>query len=563
MTVTWFQAYDFNLSFALDVSMASAAVSVLVSGISLIAQVYGLGSMEMDYALARFYALMGFFEGAISGIALSDSLFLSYALLEMLTLSTYLLVGFWYVQPLVVAAARDAFWTKRVGDLFLLMGVVALSAITDSLNFSDLKVWAASPETRAYFASNPQVATLLGLALIAGPTGKCAQVPLHLWIDEAMEGPNPASILRNSVVVGAGAYVLIKLQPVLALSPVVDGALVAIGSITAIGASLVAVAQIDAKRALCHSTSAYLGLVFIAVGLQQPDIAMGLLLSHGLAKSLLFMSLGSVMMTIFTKDLTEMGGLWSRMPVTMLAFVVGTLGLVAFVPLGGFGVLLQWQEAFWDKHYWAVIVALLVNAITAFGLMRVFSLMFLGYTKPKTRRSPEVSWQVALPMVSLLVVVLHTPLMLPQWNPVRHLWLAVDTPAIMSLVGSSLAGFGLGIWIYIKQNYAVGSTVPLPPPVTRTIWQGVQRFVADDLEVRALYKWTVVLVVRRGSDFLSWVDRHLVDGVVNFFGFASIFSGESLKYTSSGRSQQYILTILVGVLVVALLSFYFAEAAIN
>jgi NAD(P)H-quinone oxidoreductase subunit 5 len=276
----WFQAFDLNLACSFDISTISVGASVMIAVMSLISQVYGLGSLETDWAIARFCALIGFFEAAITGIAFSDSLFFSYALLEMLTLSTYLLVGFWYAQPLVVTAARDAFWTKRVGDLFLLMAVVTLSNLTDSLNFSDLKTWADAPQTIAYFAEHQQFGTLLGLALIAGPLGKCAQFPLHLWLDEAMEGPNPASILRNSVVVGAGAYVLIKFQPILALFPLAAEVSVVIGAITAIGTSLVAIAQIDMKRALSHSTSAYLGLVFIAVGMQQPDLALGLLFSH-------------------------------------------------------------------------------------------------------------------------------------------------------------------------------------------------------------------------------------------------------------------------------------------
>jgi NAD(P)H-quinone oxidoreductase subunit 5 len=168
-------------------------------------------------------------------------------------------VGFWYAQPLVVTAARDAFLTKRIGDVLLLMGVVALAALAGSLNFDDLSEWVKTAEL------SPWAATLLGLALIAGPVGKCAQFPLHLWLDEAMEGPNPASILRNSVVVICGAYVLIRLQPVVVLSPVALSALVIIGALTAVGASLVAIAQVDIKRTLSYSTSAYLGLVFIAV----------------------------------------------------------------------------------------------------------------------------------------------------------------------------------------------------------------------------------------------------------------------------------------------------------
>jgi NAD(P)H-quinone oxidoreductase subunit 5 len=181
----WLQTADLDLTFVLDISAVSVGAMELVTGLSLLAQLFALGYMEKDWALARFFALMGFFEGAMSGLALSNSLLLTYGLLELLTLSTYLLVGFWYAQPLVVTAARDAFLTKRVGDILLLMGVVALSTLSGSLSFPDLYEWA---ETATL---SPLTATLLGLALIAGPTGKCAQFPLHLWLDEAMEGPNP------------------------------------------------------------------------------------------------------------------------------------------------------------------------------------------------------------------------------------------------------------------------------------------------------------------------------------------------------------------------------------
>lgn len=552
---SWFQAFDLNLVCAFEISPISAGASVTIATMSLISQVYGLGSLETDWALARFCALIGFFEAAITGIAFSDSLFFSYALLEMLTLSTYLLVGFWYAQPLVVTAARDAFWTKRVGDLFLLMGVVALSNLTSSLNFSDLKVWASSSETIAYFAEHQQFGTLLGLALIAGPIGKCAQFPLHLWLDEAMEGPNPASILRNSVVVGAGAYVLIKFQPVLSLFPVAAETSVVIGAITAIGASLVAIAQIDMKRALSHSTSAYLGLVFIAVGMQQPDLALGLLLSHGISKSLLFLSSGAVMMTTMTQDLTEMGGLKTRMPATLIGFIVGSLGLVAMVPFGGFWTLLRWEETFWNSDPWLIAIALLVNSITAFGLMRIFALVFWGPPQPKTRRAPEVAWQVAIPLVSLTIITLLVPILLPSWDFVDIDLDTVDIWGSAVLAASGLLGFGIGAYIYIKPS-EVGSFVSMPPKITRNAWKALQDLLAYDLYVETIYEYTVVLIVGGGSKILTWVDRYLVDGSVNFLGFASIFSGESLKYTVTGRLQQYVLTIAIGLILIGFAAFY-------
>lgn len=553
---SWFQAFDLNLVFSFDISTISVGASVLIATMSLISQVYGLGSLETDWAIARFCALIGFFEAAITGIAFSDSLFFSYALLEMLTLSTYLLVGFWYAQPLVVTAARDAFWTKRVGDLFLLMGVVALSNLTGSLNFSDLKEWAANPQTIAYFSEHQQFGTLLGLALIAGPLGKCAQFPLHLWLDEAMEGPNPASILRNSVVVGAGAYVLIKFQPVLSLFPVAAEVSVIIGAITAIGASLVAIAQIDLKRALSHSTSAYLGLVFIAVGMQQPDLALGLLFSHGISKSLLFLSSGAVMMSTMTQDLTEMGGIKTRMPASLVGFIVGSLGLVALLPFGGFWSLLRWEETFWNSDPWLIAIALLVNCITAFGLIRIFALVFLGPTQPKTRRAPEVSWPVALPLVALTIIALLVPILLPSWEFVDIDLDTVDLWGTAILSASGLLGFGVGAYIYIKPYYSTSSSVAMPPKLVRSAWKVVQDLLAYDLYVQAIYKYTVVLIVGGGSKLLAWVDRYLVDGSVNFLGFASIFSGESLKYTVTGRLQQYVLTILIGLILIAFAAFY-------
>ena len=165
------------------------------------------------------------------------------------------------------------------------MGLVALSSDGEGLTFSEVEVWASNTSISMLNV------TLLGLSLIAGLTGKCAQFPLNLWLDKAMEGPNPASIMRNSIVVSAGAYVLIKLQPIFALSSISSNVLIVLGIVTSIGTSLIAMAQIDIKRALCHSTSTYLGLVFIAVGLGHIDVAFLLICAHLIPKALLFLSL--------------------------------------------------------------------------------------------------------------------------------------------------------------------------------------------------------------------------------------------------------------------------------
>lgn len=527
----WFQAADLDLSFALEISSVTVGAMELITGLSFMAQMFALGYLEKDWALGRFFTLMGFFEGAMSGLAISDSLFLTYALLEILTLSTYLLVGFWYAQPLVVTAARDAFLTKRVGDVLLLMGVVVLATMAGSLNFPDLYDWAETANL------NPVVATLLGLALIAGPTGKCAQFPLHLWLDEAMEGPNPASILRNSVVVACGAYVLIKLQPVLNLSPVALNALIVIGAVTAVGASLVAMAQIDIKRALSHSTSAYLGLVFIAVGTQWTGFALMLLFAHAIAKALLFMSVGSIVLTTNGQNLTEMGGLGPKMPATTTAFVVGTAGLVGLLPLGGFWALRLGIDDFWTERPFLVVVLLLVNCLSAVNLTRVFRLVFLGKTQPKTRRAPEVPWQMAVPMVSLSIVTLLVPMMMQRLSLLPG-WAYVNQTALILLCFSGLIGIVLGGIIELPRNWSRSTKSPL---------RFMQDLFAYDFYMEKLYRLSVVFAVSQISRLSNAIDRYVIDGLVNFVGLATIFSGESLKYSISGKSQFYVLTILVGV----------------
>ncbi|QUS61419.1 NAD(P)H-quinone oxidoreductase subunit F [Synechocystis sp. PCC 7339] len=534
----WLQVADLDLILAVEISPVSLGALSVVTGISFLVQIFGLGYMEKDWSLARFYGLLGFFEAALGGIALSDSLFLSYGLLEMLTLSTYLLVGFWYAQPLVVTAARDAFLTKRVGDIILLMGVVALSSYGQGLTFSQLDNWANTVPVTGI------TATLLGLSLIAGPTGKCAQFPLNLWLDEAMEGPNPAGIMRNSVVVSAGAYVLIKLQPVFTLSPIASKTLIVLGTLTVVMTSLIAIAQIDIKRTLSHSTSVYLGLVFIAVGLGQVDIAFLLLFTHAIAKALLFMSIGSIIFTTSGQNITEMGGLWNRMPVTTTSFVVGSAGLLAVFPLGMFWTWQKWFSGDWLVSWPLLALLVFVNLFSALNLTRVFRLVFLGKPQPKTRRAPEVPWPMAVPMVSLIIMTLLIPIAPLQWP----FWLSPASPlgliapvtqlAMPLLIGAGIVGILLGNLLPLRRNLSRSSQLPV---------RFLQDLFAYDVYLDKIYGATVVAAVAAIAKISTWFDRYVIDGIVNLVSLVTIFSGSALKYNVTGQSQFYLLTILVGV----------------
>jgi len=531
----WFGVGDMNLQIGFELSLTNLAALEFVTAMSLLGQVFALGYLDKEWSLARFYALVGFFEGAMAGVVLSSNLFLSYFLLEMLTLSTYLLVGFWYAQPLVVTAARDAFLTKRVGDVLLLMGMVALSAWAGSLEFNDLYEWSAT--ATASGALSPLAGSLIGLGLIAGPMGKCAQFPMHLWLDEAMEGPNPASILRNSAVVTCGALVLLKVMPLLRFSPLAVNALLVVGTISAIGGALVAIAQVDLKRAFSYGTSSYLGLVFIAIALQQPAVALLLLFAHGLAKALIFMGVGSVICTTNCQDLTELGGLGARMPATTSAFLVAGAGLTGLFPLGCFWCFGLLVQALLPSHPFLAAVVLSTNLLTAFNLVRVYRQVFLDTPHPKTRRAPEVGWLMALPMVSLSVMVLLLPLVFQRLNPVPGL-AAINTSSVVLVVASGALGVVAGSLVRLDRFWSRSVLKPL---------RAVQDLLAYDFYTDKLYRATIVRLVAGFADLTNRFDQEVVTGLANRLGGLSMQGAEGLKLAVSGQMQTYVLTAVLGI----------------
>lgn len=529
----WFQAADLDLRIGFDLSLTNLAALEFVTGMSLLGQVFALGYLDKEWSLARFYALVGFFEGAMAGVVLSSNLFLSFFLLEMLTLSTYLLVGFWYAQPLVVTAARDAFLTKRVGDVMLLMGLVGLSAAAGSLEFDDLYAWGGSLERAG--AVGTLAPTLLGLGLIAGPMGKCAQFPMHLWLDEAMEGPNPASILRNSAVVTCGALVLLKVMPLLRISPLALVVLVVVGAVSAVGGALVALAQVDMKRAFSYGTTSYLGLVFLAIALQQPAVALLLLFAHGAAKALIFMSVGSIISTTNCQDITELGGLAGRMPATTSAYLVAAAGLTGLLPLGCFWCFTPLVQSFLASQPLLAVVVLVTNGLTAVNLVRVYRQVFLDQPHPKTRRTPEVNWLMALPMVSLTVVVLLIPAVFARLALLPGL-AAMDPLAAGLVLASGAIGAAIGVALPL-QRFSARSARPT--------LRWFQDLLANDFYTAQLYRNTIVAFVAGLAGTVERFDQVVVSGLARRLGTASLASAESLRFGVSGQLQSYVLTAVV------------------
>ena len=532
IALPWLHVADLNLTIPLELSVLTLGASVVIAILNLLVQVYTVGYLEMDWGWGRMYSLLALFEAGLTALVLCDSLFFSYILLEILTLGTYLIVGFWFNQSLVVTGARDAFLTKRVGDLILLMGVLALYPLAGTWNFTELAVWSQSVASGTQQVSTLTLA-LIGIALVAGPVSKCAQFPLHLWLDEAMEGPLPTTILRNSVVIATGAWVLVKLEPVIALSPLASGLAIAIGSISAVGGAAIAAAQIDSKRVLSYLASSYMGLIFIAVGTGQTQAALLLVLTHAIATALLIMSTGSVILNVVTQDLTQMGGLWGRRPVTGLCFLAAIVGLIALPPFGGFWSLMAILEGLLQSGQWGLIgVVVLTNGVASFALVRMFGLMFAGDYTAFTARAPEPIWLVVVPTTVMAGFVLNMPSIVRNFSlypePVLNWSLG------WALFLSSAAGVASASAFYVFNR--VKDPAKLIPAVAN-------RLLAYDFYTPKVYQFTAIALVDKLSQLTDWLDRYVVDGFVNFVGLGSLFSGEALKYINTGKLQLYAFTI--------------------
>ncbi|WP_370525777.1 proton-conducting transporter membrane subunit [Synechococcus sp. CBW1004] len=382
------------------------------------------------------------------------------------------------------------------------------------------------------------------LALVAGPMGKCAQIPLHLWLDEAMEGPLPSTVLRNSVVVVGGAWVLLRLQPLIEMVPLVQSVLVVVGGTSALVGALIALAQIDVKRALSFLVTSWMGLLFVAVGLDGIPVADHLMLVYPLPMALMLMAVGAIVLTNVTQDLTQLGGLWSKRPLMGLAFLSGAVSLVALPPFGGFAALRELLSLTAGSSHPLLLggLVLLTNALISAGLMRVFGLIWAGQPTPFTMRSPEVLWLMALPTLLLMGLVLHLPQLL-----VRNGVLALDPlpgwgPLALPLLLSTLIGGGLSAVFYLR---------PHPLAQLPAALGGLQDWLAHDMQTERFYHRTVVALVLLLARLSRWSELRVVDEFSGATGGAALIGARRLSLTTSGRSQAYALTLVLGVLLMA------------
>jgi NADH-quinone oxidoreductase subunit L len=572
---TWIPAGQFQVEVGLHVDNLTACLLIVVTTIGMLVHLYSVGYMAHDASRWRFFAYLNLFMFSMLLLVLGDSWLTVFAAWELVGLSSYLLIGFWYPRRSAALAAKKAFIVNRVGDVGFALGIMAIFANTGTLNIQD--------SLATMVERGPQnliPLPIVALLVFAGAMGKSAQFPLHVWLPDAMEGPTPVSaLIHAATMVNAGVYLVARANPLFASSPGSMVVVAAIGTFTAILAASIAFTQNDIKRVLAYSTLSQLGYMFAALGIGAWTAAIFHLMTHGFFKGLLFLGSGSVIHGVHDEqDMNRMGGLWRKMPVTHATMLIGTLAIAGIPPLAGFfskdEIL---GTAFKDEFYWVWAIGFTVAGMTAFYMWRLMGKTFYGspseYARSIWDKIHESTWTMTVPLVLLAIpsIFLGMFLGLPFGASRISAWLepvfaqanemlgntesftlfGIDGALIIASGGVAALGIGIGIWIFgafrASGRREVAERVPAMNGATRFLYRAsFNKWWFDDLN-HLLF----MVIGGRVAAAAWWFDRRIVDGAVNGVGRVTVSSGTALRRVQTGRVQNYALGIAIGLIVMA------------
>ena len=540
-----------SIRFGLLIDGLSASMAVLVAGVALAVQIYSLAYMagEKPPSLGRYYAYHSLFAFAMLGLVLAHNLLQTYVFWELVGLGSYLLIGFWFEKPEAGRAALKAFWTTRLGDVGFAIGVVVLWAASETFAFDELFAQAGSGALAG-------TALTLGVAgVYVGAMGKSAQAPFHIWLPDAMEGPTPVSaLIHAATMVAAGVYLMIRIAPLLAHTPHVAGVVFAIGVLTALLAASMALVENDIKRILAFSTVSQLGFMMAAVGAGGATAAYFHLVTHAFFKALLFLTAGSLIHAVHSNDIFKMGRLARAMPVTTACFAAGALALAGVPPLSGFFSKDEILAAVLAGGHPIGFALLLVTAgMTAFYIGRAFFVATMGSHEAggQIHESP-VLMTGPMALLALLAIaggaaalwmprLFETTLATTQAAPEHAPFFVPVLATTAALIGVAVAWAG-----YQARSFDPGVMRARLGPLVTVL---ERRWYVDDVfeaSYRAIYLKT--------SAAIGWLDRYVVDGVVNAASWGTWQLAGRLRAIQSGRVQDALYFVAGGLLLLAWLA---------
>src|SRR5436190_738948 len=526
----------FRVPFGFVLDNLSKTMLVLVSGVGSLIHIYSLGYMRDDKGKSRYFAALSLFMFAMLGIVLSNNFVMLFIFWELVGFTSYVLIGHWIERDAAAGAAKKAFITTRIGDFGFMVGILMVWASTGSVIFAEI-----TPRL-SILTSHPAFLTVAALLIFCGAVGKSAQVPLHVWLPDAMEGPTPISaLIHAATMVAAGVYMLIRVGFIIQISPTALLVIAWIGTITAVLAALIAMQQSDIKRILAYSTLSQLGYMVMSVGLASNEAAMFHLFTHAFFKALLFLAAGSVIVMLHhEQNIWRMGGLRRRLPITFATFGAGALALIGCPPFSGFFSKDAILAVAYEHNLPIFAVALFTAFLTAFYVIRMLVIVFFGNPRSDSAREGRESPPVmTMPLIVLAILATLGGFAFFDRN---FLTLPTDKEAAIFVPVLAIIALILGVGLAFAL-YRGRATEPVKVELLR------RKFYFDEFYGWLIY-WTQELLAR----VAAFIDRWVIDaGAVGGSSRGTWGVGALLRLIQVGNLQAY--AFLFGLGVVALIYF--------
>ena len=563
LDVTWLQFTE-NLVIKLGILLdpISAMMLIVITTVSLMVHIYSLGYMDGEKGFQRYYAFLSLFTFSMLGLVVATNIFQMYIFWELVGVSSYLLIGFYYTLPAAVSASKKAFIVTRFADLGFLLGILILSFYTDTFDFVTLT---SNPGAAIASAGG---ATFMGCSVMAwaltlifmGGAGKSAMFPLHIWLPDAMEGPTPVSaLIHAATMVVAGVYLVARLFPVYCLEEGTMTIITVIGCVTALYAAAVACVQSDIKRVLAFSTISQIAFMITSLGVARPELHEGVgymasmfhLFTHAMFKALLFLCAGAIIHAVHSNEMSKMGGLRKYMPICNIAFLIGCLAISGIWPFAGFfskdEILVA---AYANSPVWGIWLSA-VAGMTAFYMFRLYYKIFWWNNPDYGHHTPhEAPMTMTFPLIFLSLVSIVAGFIpfgeLVTWNREAlhtHIdWAVAGTSTVIAVAAIALATV-----LYLKEN-AVPTKMA---DACRGLWTAAyKRFYMDELYQSITHKIIFACISRP----IAWFDRRIIDGTFDLLANVTNSASYAVRKLQGGTIQGYVWVYLVGAAVLAVIS---------
>jgi NADH-quinone oxidoreductase subunit L len=562
--ITWLRFTEtLQIDMGILLDPISVMMLVVITTVSLMVFLYSLGYMQGEKGFVRYYAFLSLFSFSMLGLVVATNLFQLYMFWELVGVSSYLLIGYYYDKPEAVAAAKKAFIVTRFADFGFLVGILLLSYYTGTFDFAAI----TDPNHVAFTTMTGS--SFLGLSVLTwalmlifmGGAGKSAMFPLHIWLPDAMEGPTPVSaLIHAATMVVAGVFLVARMFPVFSFhAPEALDAVAFIGAFTLLFAAIIACTQTDIKRILAFSTMSQIGYMMLALGVSDyGDQGLGFtasmfhLFTHAFFKALLFLGAGSIIHSIHSNDIREMGNLRKHQPVTHIMFLIACLAIAGIPPFAGFFSKDEILAATLNSSPVYFAIATFTAGLTAFYMFRLYFLVFWNRETVYEHKPHESSFIMLVPMIVLAVgsvVAGFIPFGKFVSSDSQPLHIEMnETVAILSIVVAA-TGILIAWALYKKES-------PLSEKIASTL-NGLYRVALKKFYIDELYLFiTKKIIFNLVSKPIAWFDRHVIDALMDFTATATNKVSAEIKGLQSGQLQHYAYIFLSGVVLIVLIMIF-------